>query len=36
MGRKLELQVGAALYLVGAAIVAGSPVLWGIYAGFTI
>eukprot|EP00929_Paragymnodinium_shiwhaense_P062215 TRINITY_DN3105_c0_g1_i1.p1 TRINITY_DN3105_c0_g1~~TRINITY_DN3105_c0_g1_i1.p1 ORF type:complete len:465 (-),score=75.46 TRINITY_DN3105_c0_g1_i1:436-1830(-) len=36
LGRKLEVQIGATLYLLGAAIAAASPVLWGIYAGFTV
>lgn len=36
MGRKLEVQVGAVLYFIGAVVAAASPVLWGIYAGFTI
>lgn len=36
LGRKLEVQIGAVLYLIGAAVAALSPVLWGIYAGFAI
>lgn len=36
MGRKKEVQVGAALYFLGSAITALSPYLWGIYAGFLI
>lgn len=36
MGRKKEVQVGAALYFLGSAITALSPFLWGIYAGFLI
>eukprot|EP00929_Paragymnodinium_shiwhaense_P019072 TRINITY_DN1311_c0_g2_i1.p1 TRINITY_DN1311_c0_g2~~TRINITY_DN1311_c0_g2_i1.p1 ORF type:complete len:523 (-),score=112.12 TRINITY_DN1311_c0_g2_i1:376-1944(-) len=36
LGRKLEVQLGAALYFVGGIIAAASPVLWGIYIGFTI
>jgi len=36
LGRKLEVQIAAGLYLLGAAVAAGSPVLWGVYIGFTI
>eukprot|EP00929_Paragymnodinium_shiwhaense_P019069 TRINITY_DN1311_c0_g1_i1.p1 TRINITY_DN1311_c0_g1~~TRINITY_DN1311_c0_g1_i1.p1 ORF type:complete len:508 (-),score=107.91 TRINITY_DN1311_c0_g1_i1:473-1996(-) len=36
LGRKLEVQMGATLYLLGAVIAAASPVLWGIYIGFTV
>mmetsp|Transcript_124067 Transcript_124067/g.322294 ORF Transcript_124067/g.322294 Transcript_124067/m.322294 type:complete len:525 (-) Transcript_124067:52-1626(-) len=36
LGRKLEVQIAAVLYFVGAAVAAAAPVLWGVYAGFTI
>jgi len=36
LGRKLEVQIGAVLYVLGASIAALSPVLWGIYVGFTV
>lgn len=36
MGRKKEVQVGAALYFLGSAIAALSPYLWGIYVGFLV
>mmetsp|Transcript_81074 Transcript_81074/g.262551 ORF Transcript_81074/g.262551 Transcript_81074/m.262551 type:complete len:505 (-) Transcript_81074:32-1546(-) len=36
LGRKLEVQIGGVLYLIGAAVAALSPVLWGVYAGFAI
>jgi len=36
MGRRFEVKLGAALYLIGAAVAALSPVLWGIYVGFLI
>jgi sugar porter (SP) family MFS transporter len=36
LGRKLEVQIGSALYLTGACVAAFSPVLWGIYMGFAI
>lgn len=36
IGRKAEVQIGAALYLLGAGIASFSPVLWGIFVGFTI
>lgn len=36
LGRKLEVQIAALLYTAGAAITAASPVLWGIYVGFTV
>ncbi|CAJ1376315.1 unnamed protein product [Effrenium voratum] len=32
LGRKKEVQIGAALYMTGALLAALSPVLWGIYA----
>merc|ERR1719437_135542 len=36
IGRKAEVQIGAVLYFVGAAVAAASPVLWGIYIGLTL
>jgi sugar porter (SP) family MFS transporter len=36
IGRKLEVQVGALLYGLGALMAAASPVLWGIYLGFVV
>mmetsp|Transcript_93620 Transcript_93620/g.146137 ORF Transcript_93620/g.146137 Transcript_93620/m.146137 type:complete len:517 (-) Transcript_93620:361-1911(-) len=36
MGRKLEVQIGALFYVVGAMASAASPVKWGVYAGFTL
>lgn len=36
LGRKLELQIGAVMYLVGAVIAAASPVLWGVFLGFFV
>jgi len=36
LGRKLEVQIAAVLYFVGAAVAAAAPVLWGVYAGFAI
>merc|ERR1719356_2197698 len=36
IGRKAEVQIGAVLYFVGAAVAAASPVLWGVYVGLTI
>merc|ERR1719197_2010512 len=36
MGRKLEVQLGAVLYFLGATICCASPVLWGIYIGFFV
>jgi len=36
MGRKLEVQIGSVMFVVGAGIAAASPVLWGIYMGFTL
>jgi len=36
IGRKKEVQIGASLYLLGAAIAALSPVLWGIYIGLLV
>lgn len=36
LGRKKEVQIGAALYFLGSLVAAVSPVLWGIYAGFLI
>eukprot|EP00928_Gymnodinium_smaydae_P004469 TRINITY_DN11517_c1_g1_i1.p1 TRINITY_DN11517_c1_g1~~TRINITY_DN11517_c1_g1_i1.p1 ORF type:complete len:508 (-),score=109.03 TRINITY_DN11517_c1_g1_i1:383-1906(-) len=36
LGRKLEVQIGAFLYMVGAAIAALSPMLIGIYIGFAV
>jgi len=36
MGRKLEVQIGAALFFAGSAIAAASPVKWAIYTGFTV
>jgi sugar porter (SP) family MFS transporter len=36
LGRKIEMQVGAALYFAGAVIAAASPVLWGIYVGIVV
>jgi len=36
MGRKLEVQLAAFFYLVGAGVAATSPTLWGIYIGLTI
>lgn len=36
MGRKRELQIGAACYTMGSLVLASSPVLLGIYVGFMI
>ncbi|CAJ1420430.1 unnamed protein product, partial [Effrenium voratum] len=36
LGRKKEVQIGAALYMTGALLAALSPVLWGIYIGFLV
>eukprot|EP00413_Alexandrium_margalefii_P006635 CAMPEP_0204524452 /NCGR_PEP_ID=MMETSP0661-20131031/7384_1 /ASSEMBLY_ACC=CAM_ASM_000606 /TAXON_ID=109239 /ORGANISM="Alexandrium margalefi, Strain AMGDE01CS-322" /LENGTH=522 /DNA_ID=CAMNT_0051530209 /DNA_START=118 /DNA_END=1686 /DNA_ORIENTATION=+ len=36
MGRKLEMQIAALLYLAGAVIAALVPSLWGVYLGFLI
>lgn len=36
LGRKLEVQIGAALYGIGATVAAVSPILIGIYAGFLV
>merc|ERR1719356_1931194 len=36
IGRKAEVQIGAVLYFVGAAVAAASPVLCGIYIGLTV
>ena len=36
LGRKKEVQIGAALYLLGSLVAATSPLLWGVYAGFFI
>eukprot|EP00928_Gymnodinium_smaydae_P004472 TRINITY_DN11517_c1_g3_i1.p1 TRINITY_DN11517_c1_g3~~TRINITY_DN11517_c1_g3_i1.p1 ORF type:complete len:505 (-),score=72.55 TRINITY_DN11517_c1_g3_i1:261-1775(-) len=36
LGRKLEVQLGALLYLTGAAVAALSPMLVGIYIGFAV
>mmetsp|Transcript_37337 Transcript_37337/g.104823 ORF Transcript_37337/g.104823 Transcript_37337/m.104823 type:complete len:512 (-) Transcript_37337:231-1766(-) len=36
LGRKREVQIGAALYLAGSLGAALSPVLWGIYAGLLV
>merc|ERR1712232_397344 len=36
LGRKLEVQIGAALYFTGSCLAALSPTLWGIYAGLTV
>lgn len=35
-GRKLEVQVAAALYITGAIVTAASPTLWGVYVGFVV
>jgi len=36
MGRKLEVQIGAALFFAGSTMAAASPVKWAIYAGFAV
>mmetsp|Transcript_90599 Transcript_90599/g.251938 ORF Transcript_90599/g.251938 Transcript_90599/m.251938 type:complete len:507 (-) Transcript_90599:91-1611(-) len=36
LGRKLEVQIGGALYLAGALVAGLSPVLWGVFAGFLV
>lgn len=36
LGRKLEVQIGAALFFSGAVIASVSPVFWGIYVGLTV
>jgi sugar porter (SP) family MFS transporter len=36
LGRKLEVQLAAVLFLSGASIAAASPVLWGVYIGFLV
>mmetsp|Transcript_10576 Transcript_10576/g.23817 ORF Transcript_10576/g.23817 Transcript_10576/m.23817 type:complete len:504 (-) Transcript_10576:106-1617(-) len=36
MGRKLEVQIGAALYFLGSVLTAASPTLWGVTLGFTV
>jgi len=36
LGRKLELQLGAALFFAGAVVAGASPALWAVYMGFGI
>lgn len=36
LGRKLEVQIGASFYLLGAVASAASPVQWGVYVGFAL
>lgn len=36
LGRKLEVQIGASLYIIGAVLAAASPVLWGTILGFGV
>lgn len=36
MGRKLEVQISALLYLIGAIVTGVSPALWGVYAGIVV
>lgn len=36
LGRKLEVQIGAAFYFLGSVVTACAPVLWAIYLGFFI